>query len=62
MSGSRVLVQSLYYAAYFNETGADLNVDISKISGWGPDYGDPNTYLATFLNGAGGMVKNFGIY
>ena len=53
---------SLYYAAYFNETGAELNVDISKISGWGPDYGDPNTYLATFLNGAGGMAKNFGIY
>ena len=52
----------LYYAAYFNDTGAELNVDISKISGWGPDYGDPKTYLDTFLNGMGGMAKNFGIY
>ena len=52
----------LYYAAYFNETGEELNVDISKISGWGPDYGDPKTYLDTFLNGQGGMAKNFGIY
>jgi ABC-type oligopeptide transport system substrate-binding subunit len=53
---------ALYDAAYFNNYGYEANVDISKISGWGPDYGDPKTYLDTFLNGQGGMVKNFGIY
>jgi ABC-type oligopeptide transport system substrate-binding subunit len=33
------------------------------VSGWGPDYGDPQTYLDTFLpDGAGYMVKCIGVF
>jgi len=33
------------------------------VSGWGPDYGDPQTYLDTFLpDYAGYMVKCTGIF
>jgi len=30
-------------------------------SGWGPDYGDPYTYLQTFLGEGGYMTKVIGI-
>ena len=53
-------VYEWYYATYFNETGAEANFDIQFNSGWGPDYGDPSTFLDTVANG-GVMVKNFGI-
>ena len=33
------------------------------VSGWGPDYGDPQTYLNTFApEYAGYMIKCLGIY
>jgi ABC-type oligopeptide transport system substrate-binding subunit len=32
-------------------------------SGWGPDYGDPSTYLDTFQGeGAGYMTKVIGLF
>ena len=32
-------------------------------SGWGPDYGDPSTYLDTFLGyGQGYMTKVIGLF
>ena len=32
-------------------------------SGWGPDYGDPSTYLDTFRGlGAGYMCKVIGLF
>ena len=35
----------------------------SDVSGWGPDYGDPQTYLDTFLpDYAGYMIKCIGLY
>lgn len=40
-----------YYSGYYAETGADVNQDIFYGSGWGPDYGDPSTYLDTFAEG-----------
>ncbi len=50
-----------YYATYFPETGDDMNFNLMDNSGWGPDYGDPQTYLDTmFLNGY--MLKCIGIY
>ena len=52
-----------YYAGYYTNSGAEANYDIYDVSGWGPDYGDPQTYLDTFLpEYAGYMVKCIGIY
>ena len=50
-------------AGYYFEKGYDANFDINDLSGWGPDYGDPQTYLDTMLdNYAGYMVKSLGMY
>ena len=51
-------------AVYYPETGAEMNFDFALgSSGWGPDYGDPATWLNCFLPyGEGYMVKNLGIY
>lgn len=52
-----------YYAAYYPPTGGDCNFNLNDLSGWGPDYGDPKTYLDTFLpDGSGYMTKNLGMY
>jgi len=52
-----------YYSGYYTSTGNEANYDIYDVSGWGPDYGDPQTYLDTFLpDYAGYMVKCIGIY
>ena len=52
-----------YYAGYYTDYGYEANYDIYDLSGWGPDYGDPSTYLDTMLPyGAGYMVKCLGIY
>ena len=52
-----------YYAGYYTNAGEEANYDIYDVSGWGPDYGDPQTYLDTFLpEYAGYMVKCIGIY
>ena len=49
-----------FYRASNGEAG---NFDMFYGSGWGPDYGDPNTYLNTFLGGgAGYMTKVIGLY
>ena len=52
-----------YYAGYYPSTGDQSNYDLCDLSGWGPDYGDPKTYLDTFLDEyAGYMTKMLGIY
>ncbi len=51
----------MQYAYYRNSTGAEANFDISHSSGWGPDYGDPQTFLDT-IQPYGYMTKNLGIY
>ena len=52
-----------YYACYYFSYGYEANFTINTLSGWGPDYGDPSTYLDTFLDEyAGYMVKSIGIY
>jgi hypothetical protein len=54
-----------YNAGYYTESGKEANYDIYDVSGWGPDYGDPSTYLDTMYadaKGAGYMVKCIGIY
>ena len=50
-----------YYATYFPEAGDDMNFNLMDNSGWGPDYGDPQTYLDTMFLG-GYMVKCIGLY
>ncbi len=48
---------------YFAEVGSDMNYDFSDGSGWGPDFGDPCSYLDTILpDGAGAITKNMGIF
>ena len=50
------------YAGYYPDFGYQMNADLMDVSGWGPDYGDPQTYLATMTPAPGGMVKSCGMY
>lgn len=53
----------LLYAGYYPPTGAEANYDVCDVSGWGPDYGDPQTYLDTMLpDYAGYLMKTLGIF
>ncbi len=55
--------QAWYYAGYYATLGREMNFELYDVSGWGPDYGDPSTYLDTFLPDYGGyLVKLLGIY
>lgn len=50
-----------YYAGYYCDYGAECNYDLYDCSGWGPDYGDPATYLNTFIANGGDMMHVLGI-
>lgn len=54
--------QDWYDATYYPNTGAEMNYDIGTNGGWGPDYGDPKSYLDTILPGSNGMCKSFGLF
>lgn len=51
-----------YYVGYYAESGEECNYDIYDCSGWGPDFGDPSTYLNTMKPVNGDMIKMLGIY
>lgn len=53
-----------YYACgYRAANGAAGNYNVFYGSGWDPDYGDPSTYLDTFLGEAAGyMTKTIGLW
>ncbi len=52
-----------YYAGYYTDYGYEANYNVYDVSGWGPDFGDPSTYLDTFLpEGDGYMIKCIGLY
>ena len=52
-----------YYTGYYTSWGYENNYDLYDLSGWGPDYGDPQTYLDTFLpDYAGYVTKSLGIF
>ncbi len=53
-----------YYASGYRASNGEAgNFDLFYGSGWGPDYGDPSTYLNTFLGeGAGYMTKVIGLF
>ena len=51
-----------YYACGYRASNGEAgNFDIFYGSGWGPDYGDPSTYLGTFKP-AGYMTKVIGLF
>ncbi len=53
---------SLTNAYYRITSGSEANFDVAPYSsGWGPDYGDPQTFLDT-LQPYGSMTKNIGLY
>lgn len=53
----------LYDSSYYPETGAEMNFDLTSAFGWGPDWGDPNSYLDQILPfGEGFMQKGFGLW
>ena len=50
-------------ATYWYGAGIEANFDLNDGSGWGPDFGDPQTYLDTMLpDGAGYMTKSLGLF
>ena len=54
---------SLYYAGYYCDYGSLCNYDMYDVSGWGPDYGDPASYLNTMLPlYTGDMTHCIGLY
>jgi hypothetical protein len=48
-------------AFYTNERGEDNSVDLAFAAGWGPDYGDPYTYIHCFDAVDGDMLLYSGI-
>lgn len=53
--------QSNYENSHFlAASGADMNFDLSSGTGWGPDYGDPATFLNT-LSFEGDLYNNLGL-
>lgn len=53
----------VYYAGYYASAGDEANYDVYDLSGWGPDYGDPQTYLSALLPGYEGyMTRMLGIF
>ena len=51
-----------FEASYYRiNSGADANYNLEPYAGWGPDYGDPQTYLDTVLP-YGYMTKNMGLW
>ena len=53
---------SVYYSSFYNQpTGEDNSIDLVFDAGWGPDYGDPLTYLHCFDIHDGDMLNYSGI-
>ena len=48
-------------AYYTNERGEDNSMDVAFSAGWGPDYGDPYTYIHCFDPSDGDMLLYSGI-
>lgn len=55
--------EGLSYAGYLAQTGEQCNFDLYDQGGWGPDYGDPSSYLDTMLpDGDGPMTRYMGLF
>ena len=56
-------MNDVLYAGYYVTMGYETNYDVYDRSGWGPDYGDPQTYLDALLpHYEGYMTKMLGIF
>ena len=54
--------KTAYYSAFYSvPTGADNSIDFSFGAGWGPDYGDPLTYINCYNAENGDMLAYSGI-
>ena len=51
-----------YYAGYYVDSSDQTNYDIYDVSGWGPDYGDPSSYLNTLNIYSGDMIVMLGLF
>ncbi len=52
-----------YYSGYFTDYGYEANYNVTDVSGWSPDYGDPASYLDVYLpDYAGYVTKSLGIF
>lgn len=47
---------------YYATAGNECNFDMYDCTGWGPDFGDPQTYLASVSAGDGSMTRLMGLY
>ena len=53
---------STYYDAFYDvNIGADNSIDMAFAAGWGPDYGDPLTYLHCYDANEGDMLAYSGL-
>ncbi len=53
---------STYYSAFYSvPTGEDNSIDFSFGAGWGPDYGDPLTYINCYNTSNGDMLNYSGL-
>ncbi len=53
---------SVYYSAFYSvPTGVDNSIDLAFAAGWGPDYGDPLTYLNCYNIDNGDMLAYSGL-
>ncbi len=51
------------YAMFYSDTGDGMNFDFMDAAGWGPDYGDPGSFLNTMLpDYDGDCTKYIGIF
>lgn len=52
-----------YYSGYFTDYGYEANYNVTDVSGWSPDYGDPSSYLDVYLpDYAGYVTRSLGIF
>ena len=53
---------SAYYSAFYSvPTGEDNSIDLAFGAGWGPDYGDPLTYINCYNVSNGDMLNYSGL-
>ena len=56
-------INQVNYAGFYIGLGYEANYDVYTLSGWGPDYGDPQTYLSALLpDYEGYMTRMLGIF
>ena len=54
--------KTAYYSAFYTvPTGADNSIDFAFSAGWGPDYGDPLTYINCYNSENGDMLAYSGL-